>query len=91
MRHLRISAVLAVVATFVLAGILTFADADQAHAQTMCPDGTYVGGDRCNMAPDGSYVGGDGVTMAPDGSYVGTYRQRNRDGGNRSDDWWDRY
>ena len=77
MRHLRISAVLAAVATFVLAGILTFADADQAHAQTLCPDG--------------SYVGGDDVTMAPDGSYVGTYRQRNRDGGNRSDDWWDRY
>lgn len=91
MRHLKISAVLAAIITFVLAGILTFADADQAHAQTLCPDGRYVGGDKCNITPDGGYVGGDGWEMAPDGSYVGTYRQRNRDGGDRSDDWRDRY
>lgn len=91
MRHLKISAVLAAVATFALAGILTFADADQAHAWKMCPDGSYVGGDRCKMAPDGSYVDGDGWEMTPDGGYVGTYRQRNRDERNRSDDLWDRY
>ena len=39
-------------------------------AQTLCPDGTYVGGSSCSMAPDGSYVGGD-PQLAPDGSYVG--------------------
>ncbi len=27
-----------------------------ASAQTLCPDGTYVGGD-CTLAPDGTYVG----------------------------------
>jgi len=40
------------------------------YAQTLCPDGTYVGGDTCKMAPDGSYVGGT-PQIAPDGSYVG--------------------
>lgn len=30
-----------------------------ATAQTLCPDGTYVGGERCVLAPDGSYVGTD--------------------------------
>ena len=40
------------------------------EAQTLCPDGSYVGGDSCNMASDGSYVDGD-PTMAPDGNYVG--------------------
>ena len=39
-------------------------------AQTLCPDGTYVSGNECNMAPDGSYVGGE-AQLAPDGSYVG--------------------
>ena len=74
-----------------IAGILIFATADHARAWTMCPDGSYVGGDRCNMTPDGGYVGGDGYEITPDGGYVGTYRQRDRDRWNRSDDWWDRY
>ena len=54
-----------------VAGILIFATAEQAHAWKMCPDGSYVGGDRCNMTPDGNYVGGDSWEMAPDGNYVG--------------------
>ena len=37
----------------------------------MCPDGTYVSGDKCYLAPDGSYVGGGRPRLAPDGSYVG--------------------
>ena len=73
------------------AAALIFAVAQQADAWTMCPDGSYVGGDRCRMAPDGSYVGGDSYEMTPDGGYVGTYRQRDRNRWNQSDDWWDRY
>ena len=36
----------------------------------LCPDGTYVAGDRCTLAPDGSYVGGERARLCPDGSYV---------------------
>ena len=39
-------------------------------AQTLCPDGSYVGGGSCSLAPDGSYVGGD-PELAPNGTYVG--------------------
>lgn len=39
-------------------------------AQTLCPDGSYVGGSSCSMTPDGTFVGGE-PHMAPDGSYVG--------------------
>ena len=42
-----------------------------AAAQTLCPDGSYVGGGQCTLAPDGTYVGGDDYTMTPDGGYVG--------------------
>lgn len=35
----------------------------------LCPDGSYVVGERCYLAPDGSYHGGQ-PRMAPDGSYV---------------------
>lgn len=41
-----------------------------AQAQTLCPDGSYVGGEP-DLAPDGTYVGGD-PTLAPDGTYVGS-------------------
>ena len=37
-----------------LFGALSFAS----QAQTLCPDGTYVGGDP-RLAPDGTYVGSD--------------------------------
>ena len=35
---------------------------DAILAQTLCPNGTYVGGSSCSMAPDRSYVG-DEPTM----------------------------
>ena len=38
---------------------------------TICPDGSYVGGDTCSITPDGSYVGGKSYTMTSDGNYVG--------------------
>lgn len=41
-----------------------------AFAQTLCPDGSYVGGSSCNMTPKGGYVSGE-PELAPDGSYVG--------------------
>lgn len=45
-----------------------------ASASTMCPDGSYVSGTRCNLTPNGTYVGsGNGhnsMTICPDGSYV---------------------
>jgi hypothetical protein len=36
---------------------------------TMCPDGTYVKGPRCNYCPDGTYVGGKKCHYGPDGHY----------------------
>ncbi len=39
-------------------------------AQTLAPDGSYVGG-KPNLAPDGSYTGGGSSQLAPDGSFVG--------------------
>jgi hypothetical protein len=45
----------------------------QAIAQTMAPDGTFVGGTSVTMAPDGTFVGGTSVTMAPDGSFLGSF------------------
>ncbi len=27
------------------------------NAQTLCPDGSYVGGDDSELAPDGTYTG----------------------------------
>src|ERR1700722_9612777 len=44
------------------------------RAATLCPDGSYVGGDSCQLAPDGSYVSGSHGAqprLAPDGRYVG--------------------
>jgi hypothetical protein len=41
-----------------------------AFAQTLCPDGSYVGGSSCNMTPRGGYVNGE-PELAPDGTYVG--------------------
>lgn len=37
----------------------------------LCPDGTYVSGNKCKLAPDGTYVGGDRAKLCPDGTYVG--------------------
>lgn len=70
----------------VLASIMIFATT-QVTAYTMCPDGSYVSGDRCQMTPDGGYVGGDGYEMTPDGGYVGKHRERTWD----KLDNWDRY
>ncbi len=41
-----------------------------ASAQTLAPDGSYVGGTP-RLAPDGTYVGGT-PRLAPDGTYIGT-------------------
>jgi hypothetical protein len=52
----------------ILAGV---AFAPAAHAATLCPDGTYVGGSSCQLAPDGSYVSGDSrPRLAPSGNYT---------------------
>ena len=40
---------------------------------TMCPDGSYVSGNRCNLTPNGGYIGGRSsrnMNLCPDGSYV---------------------
>lgn len=41
----------------------------ESSSTRLCPDGTYVYGERCHMAVDGTYTGG-APQMAPDGSYV---------------------
>ena len=42
-------------------------------AGTLCPDGSYVGGDTCSLTPGGRYVSGDNgaAQLAPNGQYVG--------------------
>jgi hypothetical protein len=44
----------------VLPGATILLLANMAVSQTLCPDGSYVGGTECSMAPDGSYVGETG-------------------------------
>lgn len=39
-------------------------------AQTLCPDGSYIGGASCSITPQGTYVDGE-PQLAPDGTYVG--------------------
>jgi TPR repeat protein len=55
--------------------LLSFGFLGSVNASTMCPDGTFVGGDRCQMAADGSFVGvsgsNSGAIMCADGSFVG--------------------
>ena len=43
--------------------------ATEGIAQTLAPDGSYVGG-KPGLAPDGTFTGGSSQ-LAPDGSYVG--------------------
>lgn len=91
MHQFSIAVPVSAIVALALAGVLTFAVAEKAHAYKLCPDGSYVGGDRCTMTPDGGYVGGNSYELTPDGGYVGTYRQRNRDWRNSPDDWYERY
>lgn len=37
---------------------------------SLCPNGTFIGGQACTLAPNGTYVYGR-PTLAPDGTYVG--------------------
>ena len=60
--QLRRTRILSLVGACCLAGL--------ANAQTLCPDGSWVGGDECRLAPDGSWVD-DEPKLAPDGSWVG--------------------
>jgi hypothetical protein len=48
-----------------------------ASGQTMCPDGSFVGGPSCVMAPNGKFVSGSsqGPQIAPDGSFVSGSRK----------------
>jgi uncharacterized membrane protein len=32
-------------------------------AQTLCPDGSFVGSGLCQISPDGSFVGGEGTLV----------------------------
>jgi hypothetical protein len=55
----------------IAAGLVIFIP-HYSQAATLCPDGTYVGGNSCQLAPDGSYVSGSSSPrLAPDGTYTG--------------------
>ena len=71
----------AIRAHFTVAGvvILSMSMSGASSAQTLCPDGTFVGGTSCVLAPDGSYVGGT-PQLAPDGTYVSGQPQLAPDG-----------
>ncbi len=73
---------LSIPAFFMMVLFFTFQPAEA----KMCPDGSFVAGNKCTMAPDGSYVGGNRARLAPDGSYIGDghLRQERRNSGNRS-------
>ncbi len=66
---------------FMMALLFTFQPAEA----KMCPDGSFVAGNKCTMAPDGSFVGGK-ARMAPDGSFIGDghLRQERRNSENSS-------
>jgi len=43
----------------------------QSATAALCPDGTFVAGNRCRLAPNGKFISGDSpMRMAPDGSYT---------------------
>jgi len=46
----------------------------KSNAQTLAPDGTWVGGSTSTLAPDGTWVGGTETTLAPNGTWVGNGR-----------------
>ena len=56
--------------TKLLIMMLTLFFTYQSVEAKLCPDGTYVGGNKCKLCPDGSYVGGSRAKLCPDGSYV---------------------
>lgn len=37
----------------------------------MCPDGSYVAGNKRKLCPDGSYVDGSRCKLMPNGTYIG--------------------
>jgi hypothetical protein len=49
-----------------LAALILAALAGAAHADTLCPDGTFVPGDSCILSFDGSHVIGGPVTLPRD-------------------------
>jgi hypothetical protein len=57
-----------------IALFVCFFSCQLSNAQTLAPDGSYVGGSTSTLAPDGSYVGGTEAILAPDGTYVGNGR-----------------
>ena len=54
----------------VILALMLCATAFSIQAQTLCPDGSYIGGSSCSMTPKGTYVDGE-PHLAPDGTYVG--------------------
>ena len=58
----------------VLLGLSSLPIVSDGKAQTLAPDGTFVGGSESTLAPDGTYVGGTEAILAPDGTYVGNNR-----------------
>ena len=56
--------------SIVILPLILCATAFSIQAQTLCPDGSYIGGSSCNLTPKGTYVDGE-PQLAPDGTYVG--------------------
>ena len=50
----------------------------------LCPDGSYVSGNRCKLCPDGTYIGGNRCKLQPDGSY-GNSSSYSNDSNNNND------
>jgi hypothetical protein len=53
-----------------IAALILAALAGAAHADTLCPDGTFVPGDSCILSFDGSHVIGGPVTLPSDVLYL---------------------
>ncbi len=53
------------------AALMALLGAAAAHAQYICPDGSYVAKGPCTICPDGSYIGsGARCAITPKGDYV---------------------
>jgi len=61
---------------------LTLSFIGLANASTLCPNGTYVGGNTCTLCPNGQYVGGQTCQLTPNGGYVGGDFNNNNSYGN---------
>ena len=56
----------------IITTIVLFLTSTLAMSSTLCPDGTYVTTERCQLTPKGDYIRdeGTGMRLTPKGDYI---------------------